>query len=284
MGRGRCEVFDESMHNRAVARLKLEAELNDAIDGRQLSLYYQPVIRLATGHLAGFEALLRWNHPDRGATSPYCFLEAAEATGVTLSMGKFAIAETCRQVSDWSSHYPEIKELGVAINLSPKQFADPDLICHIRNAIGDHRLPASSLQVELTENVLTADPSATVQVLHSLKQLGLRILIDDFGVGHLPLAHLAKFAVDAVKIDRSLIAGMLVDRATLKMVDAIITLVHKLKLEAVAKGVEKAAQLEQLMAMGCDLGQGFLFSQPLTAEACNHILSGRLSRAPISEG
>jgi len=272
LGGGRCEISDEKMHLRAIARLKLEGDLKDALALNQLVVHYQPVVRLADGQFQAFEALLRWKQPTRGLVSPYSFLDVAEPTGLMLEIDKIVLPQACRQMCAWHSQFPNLRGLSITVNLSPKHFARPDLVSRLENALADTGLQPTILQVEVTENTLMADLKITADVLAKLKQLGVRILVDGFGAGHLPVSYLARCGVNAVKIDRSLISGMLTDRISRDIVDAIITLAHKLNLEVIAGGVEKAGQVTALQAQGCDSGQGYFFSPPLDGESCERLL------------
>jgi diguanylate cyclase (GGDEF)-like protein/PAS domain S-box-containing protein len=275
LGGSRCEVFDEAMHARAVNRLKLEAELREAFAQHQFRVYYQPIVLLETRQIVGFEALLRWQHPEQGLISPYKFLDAAEDTGLLFSAGQWLILQACRQLQAWKKEHPTLGTVTISVNLSAKQFADARFIPELQAAIRTTGVEPSHLQLEMTENVAAADPKLTVTVLSYLKHLGIGVILDDFGTGNSSLSGLRQFPVEALKIDRSLIDGMLADRATCDTVDLIILMTRKLKLKVIAEGIETSKQLERLRELGCSLGQGYLFSQPVEAEA-----AGKLLREP----
>ena len=272
LGGSRCEVFDEAMHIRAVTRLKLEAELREAIVQHQFRVYYQPIVQLSTRQITGFEALLRWNHPEQGLISPCQFIAAAEDTGLLYSAGYWIILEACKQLRAWKTGNPEMGAVTLSVNLSARQFADARLVKDLQAAILETGVEPSLLQLEMAENVAAADPKHTVSVLSDLRDLGIAVTLDDFGSGNSSLNVIRQFPVEALKIDRSLINGMLTDRGTCDTVEVFILLAHKLKLKAIAEGIETTQQLQQLHDLGCDLGQGYLFSQPVEAKAAEHLL------------
>jgi diguanylate cyclase (GGDEF)-like protein/PAS domain S-box-containing protein len=273
LGGSRCEVFDEAMHTRAVNRLKLEAELREAIAQRQFRVHYQPIVQLATRQISGFEALLRWEHPEQGLISPYHFIDAAEDSGLLYATGHWLILEACKQLQSWKNQ-PGAPPVTISVNLSAKQFADARFVTELQAAIRETGVDPSRLQLEMTETVAATDPKLTVTVLSYLKHLGVGVILDDFGTGNSSLSGLRLFPVEALKIDRSLISGMLVDRGTRDMVELIILLAHKLKLKVIAEGIESAKHWDVLCELGCDLGQGYFFSQPVAPEAASKLLSG----------
>jgi diguanylate cyclase (GGDEF)-like protein/PAS domain S-box-containing protein len=284
LGGSRCEVFDEAMHTRAVNRLKLEAELQEAIVQRQFRVHYQPIVDLKTKRIFGFEALLRWLHPQQGLISPYKFLDAAEDTGLLFAAGQWLILQACQQLVGWKTLHPTAATVKISVNLSARQFTDTRFVPGLESALRSTGVEPSHLQLEMTENVAAADPKLTVTALSCLKHIGVGVVVDNFGAGNSSLSALRLFPAEALKIDRTLIEGMLSDRATCDTVDLIITLAHKLKLTAIAEGIETLQQLDRLRELGCDLGQGYLFSQPVDAEAAGEILSasGFLMHAKVA--
>jgi len=272
MGGSRCEVFDEAMHTRAVNRLKLEAELRQALTQRQFRVYYQPIANLETRKIVGFEALLRWQHPEQGLISPYKFIAAAEDTGLLVSAGEWLILEACKQLSAWTTGNTTMEPVDMSVNISAKQLADARFVTSTETALRQTGIDPSRLHLEITESVAAADPKLTSAVLSQLKRLRVGVILDDFGTGNSSLRGLRQFPIDALKIDRSLIAGMLSDRAASETVELIILLAHKLKLKVIAEGIETIRQLDHLHAQGCDLGQGHLFSQPVDAKAAEELL------------
>ena len=271
LGGSRCEVFDEGMHTRAISRLKLETELRTAFERCQFRVHYQPIVKLETRQIVGFEALVRWNHPEQGLISPFKFIEAAEDMGLLVSIGKWVIGEACRQMSDWQTRFPA-SGLFMTVNISSKQFAHAHLVGDVRTATQETRLDPARLQLEISEGVAMADPKLTSNVLSQLKHLGVRICLDDFGSAYSSLAWLRRFPIDVLKIDRSLIDNLLTDRPSADIVRLIITLARGLNLQVIAEGIEAATGLDVLRKLGCELGQGYLFSQPLEAERAQQML------------
>jgi diguanylate cyclase (GGDEF)-like protein/PAS domain S-box-containing protein len=267
MGGGRCEVFDEAMHNRAVNRLRLEAELRQAVEQHEFRVLYQPIVRLDTRRIAGFEALLRWQHPEQGLISPDKFIDAAEDTGLLFSAGLWLIMQTCAQLRAWKD-----EAVTINVNLSARQFADPRFLPELQSAIRQNGVDPSRLRLEMTESVAAADPKRSQALLADLRKIGIGVILDDFGAENCSLSGLRRFPLEALKIDRSLVAEMLTDCGTGDTVDLIVMLAHKLKLKVVASGIETTQQLDRLRELGCDLGQGYLFSQPLEAEVAGNLL------------
>lgn len=267
MGASRCEVYDEAMHTRAEGRLRLEADLRAALAGRQFRIHYHPVIQLATGAVVSFEALLRWDHPTQGLVSPYRFIEAAEDSGILVSIGHWLILQACKQLREWEVNNPGGTPIHMALNVSARQFADARLVTDIQDALRETGIEPSRLQLEMTETVAAADPTLTVSILSHLKHMGIGVILDDFGLGSASLRGLWQFPIDALKIDRSLVREMQADRTSSEMVETIITLAHKMHLHVIAEGIETVRQFERLRELGCEFGQGYYFSQPLESKA-----------------
>ena len=267
LGGSRCEVFDEAMHTRAVGRLKLESDLRTALAERQFQIHYQPILQLNTRRIQSFEALLRWQHPTQGLISPYRFIEAAEDTGVLVSIGHWLVVQACRQLREWQVNDRAGQPMSVTVNVSARQFADARLANDIQDALQQTGIDPSRLQLELKEDIAAADPKLTVTVLAHLKHMGIGVVLDDFGIGSMPLVGLAQFPVDALKIDRSLVREIQSDRAAADVIELIIALAHKMNLKVIAEGIETLRQLEHLVELGCEFGQGYYFSQPLEARA-----------------
>jgi diguanylate cyclase (GGDEF)-like protein/PAS domain S-box-containing protein len=267
LGGSRCEIFDEAMHTRAVGRLRLESDLREAMAEHQFRVYYQPVVHLATRRIASFEALLRWDHPSQGMISPYRFIEAAEDSGILVSIGHWLMLQACRQLREWdTSNYSE-QPMKITVNVSARQFAGAGLVSDIQKTLLDSGIAPARLQLEITESVAAADPKLTVSVLSHLKQLGIGVILDDFGTGTTSLRGLRQFPVDALKIDRSLVREMQADRTAGDIVELIATLAQKMGLRTIAEGIENARQMERLRELGCEYGQGYYFSQPMEAKA-----------------
>jgi PAS domain S-box-containing protein len=271
-GGSRCEVFDEAMHTRAVKRLKLESELRAAIEHNQFRLCYQPILHLETRRITGFEALVRWQHPEQGLISPYKFIEVAENVGLILVIGKWVLREACQQRQAWHAKFPSLGSLNMTVNISARQFACPHLIADVRSALQESGADPFQFQLEMTESDAMADPRLTAEAFSQLKHLGVRISIGDFGTGHSSLSWLRRLPIDELKIDRSLIAGIPKDRCSRDIVQLILTIARDLKLRVVAQGIESATHLEPLRKLGCEYGQGYYFSQPLEAERAEQSL------------
>jgi diguanylate cyclase (GGDEF)-like protein/PAS domain S-box-containing protein len=277
LGGGRCELFDEAMHSRAVNRLQLETDLRKAIDQRQFLVYYQPLVRLDTRRIVSFEALLRWQHPEQGLISPHKFLEAAEDTGLLVAIGQWLMVEACRQLREWQTRNPALEPVRMTVNVSARQFADAGFVGMVQSALRTTGTDGSHLQLELTENVASRDPRLTATVLSHFKHLGVNTVLDNFGSGHCSLMALTDFPVDALKIDRSLVNEMMSDRRVLDIVELIVTIAHKMRFKTIAEGVETAKQLDHLRELRCEFGQGYLFSQPLEAKAAEQLLRDQRS-------
>ncbi len=278
-GGSRCEVFDESMHQRALKRLKLEAELQSALNANQFQLWYQPIFHLETRRIAGFEALLRWKHPEQGLVSPYAFLDVAENIGLLVSIGKWAIREACRQLAQWRTGRPALAALSMTVNISPRQLAHPHFVSDTKAAMQLSNIEPGSLQLEMAESAAMADPKLAAEVMSQLKRVGVCISIGDFGSGLSSPNWLRRLPLDELKIDRSLISSMAADRANADIVHLMITVARNLKLRVVAEGVETTVQLELLRKLGCEFGQGHLFSQPVDARQAEQLLRQSLGMA-----
>jgi len=282
LGGSRCEVLDEGMHTRAVGRLRLEADLRTALTERQFRIYYQPVVELSTRRVASVEALLRWEHPSQGLISPYRFIEAAEDTGILVSIGHWLLLQACRQLRDWEADRFSGQPVNITVNVSARQFADARLANDIQDALQQTGVDPSRLQLEMTESVAAADPKLTVTVLSHLRHMGIGVILDDFGTGMTSLRGLRQFPVEALKIDRSLVREMQTDRATSDIVELITTLAHKMSLRVIAEGIETSRQLERVLELGCEFGQGYYFSQPLEAKAVQQFVRQQIIPAKKS--
>jgi diguanylate cyclase (GGDEF)-like protein/PAS domain S-box-containing protein len=270
-GRARYAIFQPGMHSRAVALLQLETDLRRSIDRNELQLYYQPIVGLRTGQVTGFEALVRWSHPQRGMVSPSEFIPIAEETGLITPLGWWVLQEACRQLRQWQAKFPYQRPLTVNVNLSSKQFT-PQLVEQTRQILEATQLPPQYLKLEITESLLMENAESAATMLTQLKQLGLQLAIDDFGTGYSSLNYLHRFPIDTLKIDRSFISRVDVDGEQLAIVRTIITLAWNLGMDVVAEGVETLKQLTQLRSLQCDYAQGFLFSQPLEASAVEQLM------------
>ena len=274
-GKARFEVFNEGMRARAVARMELESDLRKAIDEVQLALYYQPEVSLRTGRVVGYEALIRWYHPERGMIMPAEFLPLAEETGLIVPMGRWVVKEACRQMAEWHRSFPIEPPLAVSINLSSREIADPELVDFIASALAESGLDPRSLRIELTESTILEDYDQMITTLRRLKELHISLEIDDFGTGYSSLSRLHEFPFDTVKIDRSFIKGLDLEPESLHLVETIIGLAHSLGLGVVAEGIETREQLERLTTLGCAYGQGYYFAKPADGASVEKFIQQR---------
>jgi PAS domain S-box-containing protein len=279
LGGSRCELFDEAMQNQAVNRLKLESELRTAVEEGQFHVYYQPVVALKTRQIKGFEALLRWAHPQQGMIAADKFLEVAEDTGLLVEIGGWAMMEACRQMRKWQVQYSAAGPLSLSINLSARQLAYVDLAKDIRDTIHTSGIEPGSLQLEMSDNLAMAHPKLTFSVLSQLRSLGVRVILQEFGTGHFSLSELRHFPVEAMKIDRLLVHELLADSGSCDIVELIITLAHKMNVRVIAEGVETVKHLDRLQELGCQFGQGHLFSPPVDASGAEKLLSRQSAQA-----
>ena len=276
-GTAEHEIFNADMHERAMSLLKMETDLRHALDRNEFRLVYQPIITLQTGRLAGFEALLRWEHPERGCVYPTEFIQLAEETGVIVKIGQWALWEACRQVTRWMD-IPRNGDpaLLVSVNLSPKQFGETGLVESVADALAVTGLPASSLKLEITEGVLMDRAEASVRLLDELKASGIQVQVDDFGTGYSSLGYLHRFSLDALKIDQSFVGRVGIDQENTEIVRTIVTLARNLGMAVVAEGVETEEQRAFLRTLDCEHVQGFLFSGPLEPQDAEALIrSGR---------
>ena len=268
---GNCAVtFDESMRTEIANHVALESSLREALDRGELEMYYQPIVDLRSGDTTGFEALMRWHHPERGMVPPSEFIPVAEATGLIVKLGRWAIAQAVGDLSAWRGQFED--SLTMSVNLSPRQLRDPQLVDTVRQVLEDTRLPGAALFLEVTESTLMEDAEATKSTIDALKRLGVRLSADDFGTGYSSLVYLRLFPFDQVKIDRSFVNGLGADSDDEVIVGAVLSMAKALSLSTVAEGVETTTQRDRLLALGADGGQGWLFSAPLPApEVIKHL-------------
>ncbi len=273
--RGSVEIFDQEMRASAAARLQLETELVQAASRAEFINWYQLIVDLESGDVRGFEALARWRQPSRGLILPNDFISVAEETGIIVSIGRQVLKEACRQLWTWQQLYPSEPPLTVSVNLSRRQFMQPDLITQIREEIESSGISASSLQMEITETMIMANPEQARMCMQELKSLGVRISMDDFGTGYSSLGHLHSFPLDVLKIDKSFVSRMELDRDKFEIVKTVISLAHSMGIQVVAEGVERPEHLALLRNLGCEFGQGYLFSRPLDSAASTDLLSSK---------
>jgi diguanylate cyclase (GGDEF)-like protein len=271
-GKARYELFDHGMHARAVLRLQLESDLRQAIENKEFCVYYQPIVSLQTGRLAGLEALVRWNHPRRGLVSPADFIPVAEETGLIVPIGQWVLNEACAQVRQWQLDSPSHRSLSLSVNLSARQVAQPDLLDRIKEALTDSKLNPHCLKLEITESVVMDNAEAAALMFKQLRSLGVQLSIDDFGTGYSSLSYLHRFPLNYLKIDRSFVMRLTTDNDN-AIVRTISTLARNLGMEVIAEGIETEEQYQQLKMLGCEYGQGFLFSRPVNNEVVQHLLA-----------
>lgn len=272
-GKARYAIFDQVMYEQTLDRLQLESDLRLALDLQEFCLYYQPIISLVTGKLTGFEALIRWQHPQQGFISPEKFIPLAEDTGLIVSLGEWVLREACHQMHVWQIQFPNLAPLSISVNLAARQIREPNLVDRIARILVETGLSGSSLKLELTESMLMEDITETIDTLLQIGAMNVQLSIDDFGTGYSSLSYLHRFPISTLKIDRSFVSRMTANNENLEVVGVIINLAHALGMNVIAEGVETATQSHQLKALGCEFGQGYFFSKPLNCASVAAILS-----------
>ncbi len=280
MGPGRQAVFDYAMHTHTVDRLHAESELRNALEREDLRVHYQPIVSLATGRIEGLEALVRWEHPIRGPISPSIFIPIAEETGAIFPLGRWVLHAACRQMRTWQTSLPEDTPLHMSVNLSARQFAQPDVVEQVDQTLKKTGLDPSFLKLEVTETAAMKDAEAAIDVLTRLKELGVRLSLDDFGTGYSSLSFLHRFPLDTLKIDRSFIQRIDDAGRNWEIVRTIGALAESLGMDVVAEGVETSVQHAVLQRLGCQFGQGYYFSRPIDGHAVQSLLTARPPTCP----
>ena len=271
-GRARCEVFDTAMHANAVKRLRLETDLRKALDQGEFRVYYQPIVSLQNGRIVGFEALSRWQRPE-GLVPPMDFIPVAEETGLIIPVNRQLRLEACRQVMAWQTQFPANPPLTMSMNITAKEFAQPDLVSEIEKTIQQTGIAPSCLRLEIVETIAMSDAEKSGKVLSQLKALGVQLSIDDFGTGYSSLSRLRRIPVDTLKIDRVFIMNMDTDPENREIVRVIITLAHNLGLKVVAEGAETEEHVKQLQQLNCEQAQGYFFSRPVDEKDMTRLLA-----------
>ena len=272
-GKARFKVFNEEMYEKALRRLELENELRRAIEGGELRVHYQPKISLENGTIVGMEALARWEHPERGLIPPDEFIPLAEETDLIHPLGAWVLGEACGRAREWQDRYPHVGDLVMSVNISAKQFQQPELVADLTRILEQSGLAPHHLQLEITESVVTEDMDFTTRVMRELKELGVQLSIDDFGKGYSSLTSLKKFPLDDLKIDRSFVEDLGKSAQDAAIAKLVIDLAHVVGMQAVGEGVETTEQLRQLQNMGCDVVQGYYFYRPLTTDDATELLA-----------
>jgi diguanylate cyclase len=284
-GRGRYELFDEEMSSRAVKRLAIENRLRRAIDDGEFQLLYQPEVDIASGAIVAVEALVRWQHPERGLLPPAEFIQVAEDTALIVPLGEWVMREACRQRKEWrEAHHLNGSTPRLFLNMSARQLARTDLISTISRVVGESGVSGEDLGVEIAESVLMEEIESTLLTLERLKELGLSLSVDDFGTGFSSLRHLKHLPVDTLKVDKSFVDGLGRDPDDSAIVSAAVSLAHALRLIAVAEGVERDRQLSELKQLGCDRFQGYFFAKPMSGESLSQLLATTQGNSLTAEG
>jgi predicted signal transduction protein with EAL and GGDEF domain len=283
LGKSRYEICDPAMHARAMSRLKLETDLRRALDRDEFRIHYQPIVSLRDCRIIGFEALLRWQRPDFGLVMPGEFIPVAEETGQIQFIGLWVLREACRQMRAWTLQFPSDPPFTVAVNISAKQFAQPDLVSEVGDILRETCLDSRCLKLELTESVTMREVERAVRIFGELKRLGVRLCMDDFGTGYSSLSQLRRLPLDILKIDRSFVSEMEDSSESYAIVQTILSLGRSLGMEMVAEGVESANQVGLLKSLGCEYAQGYFFSKPIDQDGMVEVLlksSGSAYRLP----
>jgi diguanylate cyclase (GGDEF)-like protein/PAS domain S-box-containing protein len=277
-GKGRVSLFDLSMRERLMERIAIESDLRHALSRGEFRLRYQPMISLDEGEIIGVEALLRWQHPERGLLEPAMFMEVAESTGLIVPIGEWAIEEACRQAAGWRDARGAGKPpLSVSVNVSPRQIARSGLASSVTRILNRTGLDAAQLDLEITESVLIGDAEISAKVLRELKAIGVRLVLDDFGTGYSSLSYLQRFTIDALKIDRSFVDGLGRDPENGAIINAVLSMARALDVSVTAEGVETPDQLARLRASGCAFAQGYLFSEPIPPDDIPELVDAALA-------
>jgi predicted signal transduction protein with EAL and GGDEF domain len=268
-------IFDQKMHTRALTLLQLETDLRSAIERDELCMFYQPIIGLDSMKLGGFEALVRWNHPQRGLVPPGEFIPVSEETGLIVPMTLWILRNSCQQMVEWQRKYPDSRDLVVSVNLSGKHFAQKNLVEQIKSILVETKINPACLKLELTESAVMENAERVISMLHEIRKLGIHLSIDDFGTGYSSLSYLHRFPINTLKVDRSFVSTMEEGSENGEIVNTIISLAKTLNLNVVAEGIETIHQLHQLRILGCEYGQGYLFSRPVPVDEAEKIFNDK---------
>jgi EAL domain-containing protein (putative c-di-GMP-specific phosphodiesterase class I) len=275
LGKARHEVFNSVMYAQAIRLLELETNLRRAVERKEFQIHYQPIISLLTNKIVGFEALVRWQQPQQGLISPAQFIPVAEETGAIVKIGYWVLHSACRQLKAWQKQFPANPPLTISVNLSSKQFLQPDLIEQIARILQETDLAANSLKLEITESVLMENTQSITAMLLQLREMDIQLHIDDFGTGYSSLSYLHRLPTNALKIDRSFVSQIGAELENIEIVRAIVSLARSLNLDAVAEGVETRKQLMRLKQLKCKYAQGYFFSKPLETKAAEAFIASK---------
>lgn len=281
-GKSRWRLFDQSMRKRALERLELEGDLVRGLERGEFEVHYQPIVEMPARRIQGFEALLRWRHPTRGAVPPTEFIPIAEEIGFITELGQWVLEKACLQVREWQRQFPAHASLFASVNVSTKQFADPKLVDYVQSCLERTGLHGRSLKLEITESAIMTDTNTAAERIERLRTLGVRVSLDDFGTGYSSLSYLQSFKIDTLKIDRSFISRLGDSEESDEIVRTIVNLAHNLGMEVTAEGIEGNAQHQQLSAMACESGQGYHYSRPMPGVSMEALLRESVGDAEIS--
>jgi predicted signal transduction protein with EAL and GGDEF domain len=273
LGKARHEVFDKEMHAVAMNLLQMETDLRGACERGEFFLEYQAIVSLDDFGVKGFEALVRWEHPERGTISPMDFIPVAEESGQVVAIGQWALREACRRMQQWQQRFPADPPIFISVNLSIRQFNEPRLIEQVEGILVETGLDPRSLKLEITESAVMDNIDAATEMLEQLRALGVQLSIDDFGTGYSSLSYLHRFPINTLKVDRSFVMRMADNNENSEIVRTILMLAQNLGMDVVAEGVETREQLALLRKLGCEYGQGFLFSKPVDADGAEQIIA-----------
>ncbi|HJR09201.1 MAG TPA: EAL domain-containing protein [Pyrinomonadaceae bacterium] len=283
LGKNRHEIYDSVMHAQVNDLLQMETALRLAVERREFIVYYQSIVDLETFKISGFEALVRWNHPEKGFISPANFIPLAEETGLIVEIGEWVLREACRQMERWQKIFPSDPPLFVSVNLSSKQFIQSDLIQRVTQIIEETKINPEGLKLEITESAVMDDVDSATEMLKKLRALGVKLSIDDFGTGYSSLSYLHRFPIDTLKVDRSFVVNMSEDSENVEIVRTIVSLAQNLGMNVIAEGVETKEQLAALRKLGCENGQGYLFSKPVDAKLAENLICDTYTVEPTVE-
>ncbi len=272
-GKARHAIFDEEMHRKAVQLLQLETDLRRALKRSEFQVHYQPIIDLASGRIEGFEALVRWLHPEKGLVMPDEFISVAEETGMMLPIDWIVIHEACRQTSEWRRRYPAARDLGISVNLSGRELTQPDLVDRIRDVLAESDTEPKNLRLEITEGMIIKETESAAKKLVELDEIGVGLHMDDFGTGYSSLSYLHSLPLHAIKIDRSFISHLNGDNGRSQIVSTIVTLARSLGMKVAAEGLERPEHVQRMRELSCEFGQGYFFSRPVDAETAGQLLA-----------
>lgn len=276
LGKGRSEIFDQAMHEAAMVRLSLEADLRRALRNQEFVLHYQPIVDLATRQVAGFEALVRWRAPSGEMIPPASFIQVAEETGLIVFLGAWVLREACRQLREWDAEFTGRKPLTMSVNVSPREFSERGFVDQVERILCETGVDATRVRLEITESATMGDAEHAVRILSRLRALGVQLSVDDFGIGYSSLSYLHRFPLNVLKVDRSFVENILDRPESRDVINSIVGLARSMGLAVVAEGAEQEAQVEVLKRLGCDFGQGFVFDRPLDAAAALAMLRTRV--------